>query len=285
MDAANVSWSMHQPLLTHTQTWLMGWTGASCCWSVSALLICDWILSVSTALPYGCRSRMITVSFGCDPRTSPVRAGFVDCSVCHDWLLGYSSTWMGDHIGKRSGPPWRYEHRLCSSESFERNSKSQTYLVDYVTLSTVGFRRFLPVPIMGFHSNAEAVASVNEHVARLREWANPVDSPMRTVLLWTFVYPTTPTDVFEWRKSAPVEPSFYRLYSWLIPMKRVSARQQTRRSAHLEHLALEAIEAIYGNPAKVACLRFSASNVLPSVVPMTRWRGRKLSDWFRADLR
>ena len=61
-------------------------------------------------------------------------------------------------------------------------------------------------------------------------------------------------------------------------MKRVSARQQTRRSAHLEHLALEAIEAIYGNPAKVACLRFSASNVLPSVVPMTRWRGRKLSD-------
>lgn len=58
---------------------------------------------------------------------------------------------------------------MCSSESFERNSKSQTDLADYMTLSTVGFRRFLPVPITGFHSNSEAVAYVNEHVARLRE--------------------------------------------------------------------------------------------------------------------
>ena len=64
----------------------------------------------------------------------------------------------------------------------------------------------------------------------------------------------------------------------LLVMTRVTARQQTRRNAHLEHLAREAIEATYGDPAKVAVLRFLSNPVLPPITPKPRWRGRKLSD-------
>ena len=64
----------------------------------------------------------------------------------------------------------------------------------------------------------------------------------------------------------------------LLVMIRVTARQQTRRNAHLEHLAREAIEATYGDPAKVAVLRCLSNPVLPPITPKPRWRGRKLSD-------
>ena len=64
----------------------------------------------------------------------------------------------------------------------------------------------------------------------------------------------------------------------LLVMTRVTARQQTRRNAHLEHLAYEAIEATYGDPAKVAVLRFLSNPVLPPITPKPRWRGKKLSD-------
>ena len=64
----------------------------------------------------------------------------------------------------------------------------------------------------------------------------------------------------------------------LLVMTRVTARQQTRRNAHLEHLAHEAIEATYGDPAKIAVLRFLSNPVLPPITPKPPWRGRKLSD-------
>ena len=56
----------------------------------------------------------------------------------------------------------------------------------------------------------------------------------------------------------------------LLVMTRVTARQQTRRNAHLEHLAHEAIKATYGDPAKVAVLRFLSNPVLPPIKPEPR---------------
>jgi len=64
----------------------------------------------------------------------------------------------------------------------------------------------------------------------------------------------------------------------LLSMTRVSGRQQIARNAQLEQLAKEAIEATYGDPSKIACLRFLANPVLPPITSQPRWRGRKLSD-------
>lgn len=56
----------------------------------------------------------------------------------------------------------------------------------------------------------------------------------------------------------------------------VSARHKKNRNAHLEHLAKEAIEATYGDPAQVACLRSLLKPSLPVVGPVTN-RQRKSS--------